>query len=91
MNLFSNIVKASGVLRNIPLCGYMAGAQHMLIGRLQEIRAELLCSARASREEIQEHSGCGTLLLTSPHPIFSPPTLLHNSLPVAASTQLCIC
>lgn len=46
MNFYSNTVKASGFLRNILLCGYLAGATHVLIGRLQESTTELLCSVK---------------------------------------------
>ena len=70
MNFYSNTVKASGFLRNIPLCGYLAGATHMLIGRLQERTAELLCSIRVQRGQAarrkQKQPGHGTLLLHLP-------------------------
>lgn len=86
INFYSGTVKASGFLRNIPLCGCVAGATRVLVGRLQESTAELLCSIRVQRGGSRGSPPAVPRRHTSPQPVSSQTTLPRNSLPVAAST-----
>lgn len=80
-------IEANGFLRNIPLCGYLADAMHMLIETLQEDTAELLCGTRANSEEEAEATQLWYRAVTLLHsPSLPRQTLPHDSLLVTTST-----
>lgn len=53
MNFYPTIAKASAFLKNIPRCGYLAGAAHTLRGRLHKSRAGLQHQGGERRKQRQ--------------------------------------
>lgn len=68
MNFYPSTAKASAFLRNIPHCGYLAGAAHTLRGRLHRSRAGLQHQGEERREQRQPGRGIFQLHLPTAHP-----------------------